>query len=97
VRVGVERAGDLAVVGECAGAGQTRTPVLFARANRDRLGSSPIPLPKPSLIAPDPAVSARRRKGCHLAYTPENQPYSGSAVSLCKQEVTGSIPVGSTI
>jgi hypothetical protein len=47
--------------------------MLFARANLDRLGSSPMRLPKSSLIAPDPAVSARRRTGRNPAYTPENQ------------------------
>jgi hypothetical protein len=61
----------------------------------NRLGSSPIPLPKPSHIAPNPAVSPSRRDGPKPASTPETGRFEGFATSLCKQEVTGSIPVGS--
>ena len=59
-------------------------------------GQQPILLPKLSLIAPDPTdsfVSASTQNPCK---PPKLRPCGTSAVPLCKQEVTGSIPVGST-
>src|SRR5450759_1591145 len=43
------------------------------RADLDRLGSSPIPRPKPSRIAPNPAVSAPRLESRKAPHTPRNR------------------------
>jgi hypothetical protein len=64
---------------------------------RRQLGSGPIPLPKPSLIAPDPAVSRRGGGAAIPRGRRRTRTCSGSAASFCKQEVTGSIPVGSIL